>query len=121
MIFPRSSRVVIAALVLLANLASPDLVCAEHGGDEVPGATPVDAAHHDTGEHHHGPAAPDDGCEEPALPNCCPALMSCSFSLDGAQPPTTSEDAGPDGIPTVRWSGHFLSRSTTPDPPPPKV
>ena len=76
MIFPRSSRVVIAALVLLANLASPDLVCAEHGGDEVLGATPVDAPHHDTAEHHHGPAAPDDGCEEPALPNCCPALMS---------------------------------------------
>lgn len=121
MLLPRSSRVVIAALVLLANLASPDLVCAEHGGHEVLGATPVETEHHETGEHHQGPAAPDDGCEEPALPNCCPALMSCSFSFDAGQPRTSSEDAGPDGIPAVRWSGTLLSRSTTPDPPPPKA
>jgi hypothetical protein len=120
MIFPRGSRVVIAALVLLANLAGPDLVCAEHGGHKVLAATPVVPEDHDTGEHHHGPAAPDDGCKEPALPNCCPALTSCSFSFD-AGPPRTSSDAGPDGIPAVRWSGTLLSRSTSPDPPPPKA
>lgn len=121
MIFPRSSRVVIAALVLLANLASPDYVCAEHGGHQELGAAPVEAEHHDTGEHHRGPAAPDDDCQESALPNCCPALMSCSLSFDAGQPRSFSERARPDGMPPVRWSVHLLSRSTTPDPPPPKA
>ena len=120
MVFPRGSRLLLAALVLLANLATPDLVCAEHGPDDGP-ALAEQAEHHDMSGHEDESSAPSDLPDQPVIPTCCPVLMSCSISLDAGQSCTTAECAGPATTPSSRWTGHLLSRSTTPEPPPPKV
>ena len=118
MVLPRLSRIVLGVLVLLANVATPDLVCAEHGNH---GGGSFAEAEHEMGDHHPGPTAPADPCDEPIVPHCCPAVMACSFSLDAGQVRITFEGAGSTGIATVRWSGSLLSHSTSPDPPPPKA
>ncbi|HSE52272.1 MAG TPA: hypothetical protein VLB00_08780, partial [Gemmatimonadales bacterium] len=80
MVLARASRVLLASLVLLAGLATPDVVCAGHGQG---GSPPAQSGQQAGGEDHHhdGPAAPADPCERPDLPPCCPVLMSCTFAL----------------------------------------
>lgn len=118
MVLARVSRILLAALVLLAGLATPDLVCAEHGQ----GASRLAQAEEtgEAGHHEHGPAAPEDPCDRPDLPPCCPVLMSCTFALSAG----TGAGAlrGDDGsrIPLLRLSRVAHSRITAPDPPPPR-
>ena len=118
MVLARFSRVVLAALVLLAGLATPRLVCAEHGQG---GSRPVQTERTGAAEHHeHGPAAPEDPCERPDLPPCCPVLMSCSFSLSAGAGAAVLRDDGGSRMPMLRPSRLVLSRITAPDPPPPR-
>lgn len=118
MVLARVSRVLLAALVLLAGLATPDLVCAEHGQDAT---RPVQAERNGGAEHHeHGPAAPEDPCERPDLPPCCPVLMSCSFALSAGLGAEVPRDDDGSRMPLLRLSRIALSRITTPDPPPPR-
>lgn len=118
MVLARASRVLLAALVLLAGLATPDLVCAEHGQD---GSRMVEAERTDGAEHHqHGPAAPEDPCERPDLPPCCPVLMSCSFALSAGAGAGVLRDDDGSRMPLLRLSRVVLSRITAPDPPPPR-
>lgn len=118
MVLARVSRVLLAALVLLAGLATPDLVCAEHG----PGASrPVQAEGTGAeGHHEHLPAAPEDPCERPDLPPCCPVLMSCSFALSAGAGAGGLRDDDGSRMPLLLLSRVALSRITAPDPPPPR-
>jgi|GEM_PF-3189628 len=118
MVLARVSRVLLAALVLLAGLATPDLVCAEHGLDAT---RPVQAERTSGAEHHeHGPATPEDPCERPDLPPCCPVLMSCSFALSAGAGAGVLRDDDGSRTPPLPMSRVVLSRITTPDPPPPR-
>jgi hypothetical protein len=113
------SRVLLAALVLLAGLATPDLVCAEHAQGAA-GAAPSQGQT-GGGEHHqHGPAAPADPCEPPDLPPCCPVLMSCAFALSSGEAAAGLRDDDGSQVPLPRHSRPALSRITAPDPPPPR-
>jgi hypothetical protein len=119
MVLARASRVLLAVLVLLAGLATPDLVCAEHAQGA---ARPAQfEGHAGGGEHHeHGPAAPADPCERPDLPPCCPVLMSCGFALSAGEGPGVLRDDDGSRMRPLRLSRVALSRITPPDPPPPR-
>lgn len=119
MVLARGSRLLLAALVLLAGLATPDLVCAEHArgaSRPVQSEGPAGDAEH----HEHGPAAPADPCERPDLPPCCPVLMSCTFALSaGAGAGSLRHDEGT-RMPLPGLARVARSRIATPDPPPPR-
>jgi hypothetical protein len=117
MVLARASRVLLAALVLLAGMATPELVCAEHAQGAAARAQP---AGHGGGEHEHGPAAPADPCEQPDLPPCCPVLMSCGFALSAGKGPGVLGDDDGSRMRLLRLSRVELSRITAPDPPPPR-
>jgi len=118
MVLARVSRVLLAALVLLAGLATPGLVCAEHGQDA---SRPAQAERTGgAGHQEHGPAPPDDPCERPDLPPCCPVLMSCSFALSAGAGAGVLRDDDGSRVPPLHMSRAVLSRITTPDPPPPR-
>jgi hypothetical protein len=119
MVLARASRLLLAALVLLAGLATPDLVCAEH----TQGASRPVQSEGPTGdgEHHeHRPAAPADPCERPDLPPCCPVLMSCTVALSAGAGASPLRDDEGSPMPLPGLSPAALSRITTPDPPPPR-
>jgi hypothetical protein len=117
MVLARVSRVLLASLVVMAGLATPDLVCAEHGDASRPvQAEPTGGAEH----HEHGPATPEDPCERPDLPPCCPVLMSCSFALSAEAGAGVLRDDDGSRVPPLRRSRVVLSRITAPDPPPPR-
>ena len=119
MVLARASRLLLAALVLLSGLATPDLVCAEHtqgASRPVQSEGPTgDAEHHD-----HGPAAPADPCERSDLPPCCPVLMSCGIVLSAGTGATSLRHEEGSRMPLPGLSRVALSRIPTPDPPPPR-
>ncbi|HEY9519656.1 MAG TPA: hypothetical protein VIQ98_10345 [Gemmatimonadales bacterium] len=117
MVLARASRVLLASLVLLAGLATPDLVCAGHEGPR-PAQSPGPAG--DDEHHHQGQSAPADPCERPDLPPCCPVLMSCSFALSAGEGAAGLSDDDGAPMPLLRLFRVALSRITAPDPPPPR-
>jgi hypothetical protein len=117
-LLPRLSRALLAGLVLLANPAMAQLRCDDHGGAPASTAAPP---HHEGAQHGEVPTGGEDSCELPALPSCCPMMLSCAGSLAG--PPDTAfriaeDGSGPGGAALV---GPLLFQSSTPEPPPPKV
>ena len=119
MVLARASRVLLAALVFLAGMATPALVCADH---EPAAVRPAHHEGHGAGNEHHerGPAAPADPCDRPGLPPCCPVLMSCAFALSAGEGAGAFPDAGASRMPLLRLSRLLPSRITAPDPPPPR-
>lgn len=103
-------------------LASSDLVCLKHGGEEGSQATamlsdtPVDVHHH--GDQTRQPNAPE---ELPALPDCCQAMTTCSasFALRSGEADLLVDAAQTGALTLV--SSVPLSRIETPDPPPPRA
>jgi hypothetical protein len=118
MVLAHASRLLLAVLVLLAGLATPDLICAEHTQASRPVQSEGPAG---AGEHHdHGPAAPADPCERPDLPPCCPVLMSCTIALSAGPGACSLRDDEGSRMPLPGLSRVALSRIDPPDPPPPR-
>src|SRR5689334_4482835 len=106
-------RLLIAALsfsMIRVVLPGSDVVCTKHVGHEIRAAHECDQKGHDQRP-----------CEMPNRADCCAALASCGNSVavgddQHALPPLTSSEAH---VPAR--SEKLTSRSTSPDPPPPKA
>jgi hypothetical protein len=117
-LLPRISRVLLAGLVLLANLATAELLCAEHGSASPPAEAPV---HHEGEEHGPIPPGGEAPCDLPALPSCCPMMLSCAGSLAGPAETALRAEPVQSGREGAALVGPLLFQSSTPEPPPPKA
>jgi hypothetical protein len=107
---------VIALALLNVNAARADASCATH--DPPATGMPVDVQEHPPG-HHDAPAEPEE-CQTPSQPECCLALAACSISLGAA----SVQDARSmvDRAGAIAYLTQLpASRSSAPEPPPPRV
>ena len=118
MLLPRVSRVVLTVLIAAASLVTPEPACADHGTSSR--ETPADLTTHHGQEHQHDAPGPAGG-GVPDQHRCCPALSSCSMSFDSAPLVIDGRANDPAGAPPARSATRLLSRSTPPEPPPPRA
>lgn len=112
----RLSAVVLAFTMLHLTVALANADCSMHEHDAAAGAH--------AGMHHDGGHAPAEKtpCDTPVAPKCCQALVSCAPILaidEGSEVVTTVAIAHAPIAAAV--SERPLSRSTAPEPPPPKA
>ena len=112
--------------MLHLNVERADLACAKHSHQQAPSTHAVGGTQ--THHHHHampaanrGSATESEGCQTPAQPDCCQALVTCSMTLafhgasHGVASPTLHEHA------VESAQSRPISRVTAPEPPPPKA
>ena len=123
----RAAGLLLSAFMLHLNLVRADVTCASHSGAPTRHASHESAAmHHDAaarGDHgvtDHG-ITEDASCETPVLGDCCPAVSSCA--------PVIGMLSGSDASAILPWH-HTIApavqlrlhtRSTAPEPPPPRL
>lgn len=111
----RLIALLLAFALLHLSVGRVDAACAMHGRD-------APATGHEGMQHDGAAPADETPCQTPVSPDCCQALASCA--------PMLSMDDGSDTItaPAIvhvtiaaAVSERPLSRSTAPEPPPPKA
>ena len=110
----RLVALLLALALLHLNVERVDAACATHH--------PAPAAGHE-GMHHDGSAPTErTPCDTPVSSDCCQALASCAsvLSLDAGSDTMASPAIVPLTI-AAAVSERPLSRSTAPEPPPPKA
>jgi hypothetical protein len=121
----RFTAIAAALTMLLANVARANASCessSDHRVSQAEQSLPHHEAQleHGVRDHENASQEAEPPCEEALERDCCQALASCStmFSAeDGAfAAPTLFHDA-----PVIAISRSLPSRSTAPEPPPPKA
>jgi hypothetical protein len=120
--------VALGASMLHLNVARADRACATHVHGAGAHAQQGEHASHGTMRHHASPShaqhgvTADESCDTPAQADCCEAVVSCSVALgldDSVRPATGVAlhanliAAAPQRAPA--------SRTTAPEPPPPRA
>ncbi len=77
----RAAAILVAAVMLNANVARADVACATHAGRDV--AAHGHARDAEPGHRHHTTQREprDQPCETPSQADCCQALVSCSLGI----------------------------------------
>jgi hypothetical protein len=114
----------IAALMLHLNVVRADVACATH---QAPAGQDAPMQHHmgAMGGSHAGDLsegiADDADCETPAQKDCCQAVTSCSPALGFGVETQIAGWVPSHGAAGAFFSTRPLSRSTAPEPPPPRL
>ena len=109
----RLAALLLATAVFHLSVARADAACAMPQHD-------APAADHEGMDHGAGPTTEETSCETP-LSECCQALVSCAPTLSFSEARLVTD------LPTVHMTvvsaviERPLSRSTAPEPPPPKA
>ena len=110
------------AFMLHLNVDRANLVCATHSHSAGRPSASLAHAHHNGMPAGHSSATTESkGCETPAQPDCCQALVACSMllGLDSASVAVASL-VSHDNIVVVAQA-RPISRVAAPEPPPPKA
>ena len=110
----RTVALLLALAMLHLNVERADAACAKH--QDAP------AADHEGMQHGADAPADQTPCETPASPDCCQALASCApvLGIDAGSTTISSSTIVPMTI-VAAVIERPLSRSTAPEPPPPKA
>lgn len=113
----------LAAFMLHLNVVRADVACAAHGTSS---AQDVPTQHDMAGMHGGDDSRSDSGaeqadCETPAQRDCCQAVTSCSPVLGFGVETVIAERIPTHDSAGTRYTTHPLSRSTAPEPPPPRL
>ena len=104
----------LAFAMLHLNVARVDATCAMHDHDAA-------STSHAGMQHDAGAPAEETACETPASPECCLALASCAPTLGADEESTSVTAAIVHMTIAAAVTERPLSRSTAPEPPPPKA
>jgi hypothetical protein len=118
----RIASLVTALLTLHLTLVGGDLACARHSAGSAVAeshAMPM-ASHHEMSTSGAGVSEPGETCPTPSTPVCCRAMTSCGQPMNAARTfgGELSSNSNEHGRRPVLPP---LSRSTAPEPPPPRV
>lgn len=112
------TRHVVGLLVVLAvlhvNVVRADIACGMH--DAAP------STGHEGMQHGTELPADDGSCDEPAMSDCCQAVLSCAPALEPGEASAASRTTRiPHRTIATAVGQRPASRSTAPEPPPPKA
>lgn len=114
----------LAAFMLQLNAVRADVACATHevaAAEDAPAQDATPAHGHHDAEPPSGDAADESDCEMPAQNGCCQAMTSCAPSVGLGAETRVAEWSPVHDASGARYSAHALTRSTAPEPPPPRL